>query len=99
MNGPQAMRDAYRVNKAGDPTFAQVFRAARLMQQCKVEFNVLCTVHDANVGHALEVYRFFRDEVGTRFLQFIPIVERATPETIEIANAGWGDRDHGRPLY
>ena len=66
MNGPQAMRDAYHVNKAGDPTFAQVFRAALLMQQRKVEFNILCTVHDAKVGHALEVYRFFRDEVGTR---------------------------------
>jgi uncharacterized protein len=26
-------------------------------------------------------------------------VERATPETIEIANAGWGDRNHRCPLY
>ncbi len=49
--------------------------------------------------HPLKVYRFFRDEVGTQYLQFIPIVERATPETIEIANAGWGDRNRQRPLY
>jgi uncharacterized protein len=74
-------------------------RAARLMQRHKVEFNVLCTVHDANVDHPLEVYRFFRDEVETQFVQFIPIVERATPEIIEIANAGWGDNNHKRPLY
>ncbi|HWB86584.1 MAG TPA: anaerobic sulfatase maturase [Bryobacteraceae bacterium] len=99
IDGPEAMHDAYRVNKAGDPTFGHVIRAARLMQQHKVEFNVLCTVHDANVDHPLEVYRFFRDELGTQFVQFIPIVERATPETIEIANAGWGDRNHQRPLY
>ena len=99
IDGPQAMHDAYRVNKAGDPTFAQVMRAARLLQRHKVEFNVLCTVHDVNVRHPLEVYRFFRDDVGTQFLQFIPIVERATPETIEIANLGWGDRNHRRPLY
>ena len=99
MDGPQPMHDAYRVNKAGDPTFSHVMRAARLMHRHKVEFNVLCTVHDVNVGHSLEVYRFFRDEVGARFLQFIPIVERATPETIEIANAGWGNRNHRRPLY
>src|SRR5215475_7780700 len=99
IDGPQALHDAYRVNKAGDPTFSQVMRAVRLMQRYGVEFNVLCTVHDVNVAHPLEVYRFFRDEVGSQFLQFIPIVERATPETIAIANAGWGDRNHQRPLY
>lgn len=99
IDGPRAMHDAYRVNKAGDPTFSQVMRAVRLMHRHRVEFNVLCTVHDVNVGHPLEVYRFFRDEVGTQFLQFIPIVERTTPEMIEIANAGWGDRNHRRPLY
>jgi uncharacterized protein len=99
IDGPEDMHDAYRLNKAGDPTFSRVMRAVRLMHQHKVDFNVLCTVHDVNVGHPLEVYRFFRDEVGAQFLQFIPIVERATPETIEIANAGWGDRNHERPLY
>jgi uncharacterized protein len=99
IDGPRAMHDAYRVNKAGDPTFSQVMRAAGLMQRHKVPFNILCTVHNVNVGHPLDVYRFFRDEVGGEFLQFIPIVERATPETVEIANAGWGDRNHRRPLY
>ena len=46
------------------------------MQQHGVEFNVLCTVHAQNADHPLEVYRFFRDELGARFIQFIPIVER-----------------------
>jgi uncharacterized protein len=93
------MHDAYRVDKAGAPTFSKVMRAARLMQDHRVEFNVLCTVHDANVGHPLEVYRFFRDELKTHFVQFIPIVERATPQLLEIANEGWGDSNHKRPLY
>ncbi len=99
IDGPQAMHDAYRVDKAGAPTFSHVMRAARLMQKHKVEFNVLCTVHDANVSHAVEVYRFFRDEVKTQFVQFIPIVERSTTELLEIANAGWGDHNRRRPLY
>ena len=47
----------------------------------------------------LEVYRFFRDEVKTQFVQFIPIVERSTTELLEIANAGWGDHNRRRPLY
>lgn len=50
--------------------------AARLMQQHQVDFNILCTVNAANAGHPLEVYRFFRDELGVEWLQFIPIVER-----------------------
>lgn len=99
IDGPQAMHDAYRVDKAGDPTFSQVMRAARLMQEFLVDFNVLCTVHNANAKHALEVYRFFRDEVKTQFVQFIPIVERSTMEFVEIANAGWGDANRRRPLY
>ena len=37
---------------------------------------MLCTVNAANQDHPLEVYRFFRDELGARHIQFIPIVER-----------------------
>ncbi len=99
IDGPRAVHDAYRVDKAGSPTFSRVMRAARLMQKCDVDFNVLCTIHKANADHPLEVYRFFRDELRTRFIQFIPIVERAAQETVEIANAGWGRRNLRRPLY
>jgi uncharacterized protein len=100
LDGPRAMHDAYRVDKGGGPTFDRVMRAARLMQERKVEFNILCTVHAANAPHPLEVYRFFRDEVRTQFIQFIPIVERATQASLPIANEGWGDRrEGGRPLY
>jgi uncharacterized protein len=48
----------------------------RLLEAHGVEFNVLTTLNAANAGHPLEVYRFLRDDVGTRFIQFIPIVER-----------------------
>ncbi len=32
-------------------------------------------------------------------MQFIRIIERATPELIEIAEAGWGDSNKSHPLY
>ncbi|MEZ5267476.1 MAG: SPASM domain-containing protein [Microthrixaceae bacterium] len=47
----------------------------------------------------LEVYRFFRDELDLRFMQFIPVVERSTEQLLSLANAGWGDRNTERPLY
>jgi uncharacterized protein len=76
LDGPRALHDAYRVDKAGKPTFDRVMRAARLLQHHKVEYNILTTVHAANEDHPLEVYRFLRDEVKAKFIQFIPIVER-----------------------
>lgn len=100
LDGPRRMHDLYRVDKGGRPTFDRVIRATRLMQAHRVEFNILTTVHAGNAGHPLEVYRFLRDEVGTRFIQFIPIVERVTPEMLPLANRGWGDRGNDRrPLY
>jgi len=99
MDGPRDMHDAYRVDKLGRPTFEKVERAARLMRRHGVEFNILCTVHAANVERPLRLYRFFRDELKARFIQFIPIVERVTPEIRDSANEGWGDRKSKRPFY
>ena len=76
LDGPRHLHDAYRHDKAGKSVFDKVVRAARLMQKHDVEFNILCTVNAVNSQHPLEVYRFFRDDLEVRYLQFIPIVER-----------------------
>ncbi len=76
LDGPREIHDVYRHDKGGKPTFDRVMRGVELMKKHGVEFNILCTVHAANADHPLEVYRFFRDEVGAQFIQFIPIVER-----------------------
>lgn len=100
LDGPREMHDLYRVDKGGRGTFDKVLAAARLMQKHGVEFNILTTVNAGNVNHPVEVYRFLRDEVGTKFIQFIPIIERVTPELLTIANSGWGARGSDpRPLY
>ncbi len=77
LDGPKALHDVYRKDKGGHGTFDRVLAAARLLQAHKVEFNILCTVNAANSRHPLDVYRFFRDELGAHYIQFIPIVERA----------------------
>ena len=76
MDGPRELHDFYRKDRAGRGTFDRVVRAARLLQKHKVECNILCTVNSKNAGHPLEIYRFFRDELGFPYIQFIPIVER-----------------------
>jgi uncharacterized protein len=100
VDGPQAMHDAYRVNKRGVGSFSDVMQGYRLLRRHEVDVNVLCTIHAANAEHPLDVYRFFRDELQASHLQFIPIVERTTEAMIPLANLGWGKRPGAdRPLY
>ena len=100
VDGPKDLHDVYRVNKGGAGSFDQVMRGLDYLKKHKVDFNILCTVHAANQDHPLEVYRFFRDELGAEYLQFIPIVERVTESMLPAANEGWSERPGGeRPLY
>ncbi|WBY01042.1 anaerobic sulfatase maturase [Ramlibacter tataouinensis] len=99
-DGPPALHDLYRVDKRGRGSFEQVRRGWDCLQRHGVDVNILCTVHAGNAGHPLEVYRFFRDELKAQYIQLIPIVERATEQTIQLANQGWGGMEgKDRPLY
>lgn len=100
VDGPRRLHDAYRVNKQNEGSFDEVIRGWNCLRKHDVDVNILCTIHAANAEHPLEVYRFFRDELQAQYIQFIPIVERATADTIDFANQGWaGPRGTDRPLY
>lgn len=75
IDGPRALHDAYRVDKRQKPTFDLVMRGLKVLQKYAVEFNTLTVVNRKNAQHPLEVYRFLK-EVGSGFIQFIPLVER-----------------------
>ncbi len=77
IDGPREVHDAYRVDKGGQPTFDRVMRGLETLQKHNVQFNTLTTVHRANSRYPLQVYRFLRD-IGSGYMQFIPIVERIT---------------------
>jgi len=100
VDGPRELHDAYRVDKGGQGSFDDVMRGFECLNRHGVDVNILCTVHAANADHPVEVYRFFRDELKTAFIQFIPIVERVTEQLLPVANQGWGERGSDpRPLY
>jgi len=88
LDGPRKLHDRYRHDKRGGRTFDRVMNAALLMQDERVEFNVLCTVNAANGAHPREVYRFFRDELGVNWIQFIPIVERVNSDGTTLLQEG-----------
>jgi uncharacterized protein len=99
VDGPREMHDAYRVDRRGRGTFDRVMAGWHQLRRHGVDFNVLCTVNAANQRHGREVYRFFRDTLKAEWVQFIPIVERASQDTVAIANLGWSKAGHKRPLY
>jgi uncharacterized protein len=92
VDGPRELHDTYRLDRRGQGTFDLVMKGWQALRKHGVEFNILCTVNAANQHHGRAVYRFLRDELGAKWVQFIPIIERATEATLAIANLGWSAR-------
>jgi uncharacterized protein len=82
IDGPAELHDKYRVDKRQQPTFAALMRGLELLKKHGVEFNTLTVVNRANSQQPLEVYRFLKS-IGSQFIQFIPLVERAAPENLK----------------
>ena len=89
IDGPAPLHDAYRINRGGRGTHAMVVRGWEALTRAGVETNILCTVNAANEEHGEQVYRYFRDDLGARYLQFIPIVERVRAADLAQAERGW----------
>lgn len=79
IDGPREIHDTYRVDRQGRGTWDKVMRGIQVLQKHKVEFNTLTCVHRGNARHGELVYRFLKG-IGSRYLQFIPIVERSGGE-------------------
>ena len=88
LDGPRHLHDFYRVDKGGAPTFDKVMRGLWLLQKHGVEYNILTTVNHINADHPVEVYRYLRDEVGTKWIQFIPVIERMNPDGLNLIQLG-----------
>lgn len=92
LDGPEAMHDLYRYNKAGRGTWKQVMAAVDLLQKRKVDFNILCVLSQANINHAKELYAFYK-KLGVDNVQFIPLSEfdadgKPLPFTVTAAQYG-----------
>lgn len=83
IDGPAALHNEYRYSKGGTPTFDRVMAAVALLHQYRVPFSALCVVNRKNAKRPTDVYRFLRDQIRPRVIQFIACVEpadfRSTP--------------------
>lgn len=88
VDGPQPLHDTYRVDKRSRGSFEQVMQGWKILKNHQIDFNILCTVNAANGDQPLEVYRFFRDQLGAEFIQFIPIIERVNEDGSTLIQSG-----------
>jgi len=114
LDGPKAIHDRYRLDRAGKGTFNRVMAAIRLLEKYKVDFNILTVVSGANAGHGQQVYEFFKKH-NFRYQQYIecldPIGEiqgsheySLTPKRYEtflkqVFDAWYRDMKAGRYVY
>ena len=75
IDGPRDLHDTYRLDKKQNSTFERVMAGLAVLKSHRVDFNTLTVVNRENSKRPLEVYRFLK-EIGSSYLQFIPLVER-----------------------
>jgi uncharacterized protein len=77
LDGPRHLHEIHRYDKKGRSSFDATVNGLKLMLRAKVECNVLVTVSREVSEEPLQVYTFLKD-LGVRFIQFNPVVERVT---------------------
>lgn len=82
MDGPADLHDKYRRSPTGKATHARVVAGLEHLKKHKADFNALVTVNRFNSRHPLKVYKYLTG-LGFDFLQFIPIVERVSRDSLE----------------
>ena len=92
MDGGAYVHDQNRRDGNGEGTYARVRRAVDRLQAVGIQPDLLCTVNAASLQDPLDVYRSLR-ELGTGWMQFIPIVVRRqdgglTPQSVTAAGYG-----------
>ncbi len=75
IDGPPELHDLYRCSRGGKPTCERVMQTVKLLHRYGIPFNALCVVNRMNARKPIDVYRFLRDEVRPRVIQFISGVE------------------------
>ncbi len=94
IDGPAEVHDHYRRTRNDKPTYEMVRAAAILMRARNVEYNALTVVSNHSVHFAKEIYAHHK-ELGIRFMQFIPCVERDPRNPGKAASFSVSAEDYG----
>lgn len=93
LDGVKDTHDLYRMDGAGDGTFARVMDTVRLFERRGVEYNILTVVNRQTAKRAEKIYNFYKKN-KLQYLQFIPCLD---PIEEEMGQAGFSltPREYG----
>lgn len=74
LDGPKEIHDMNRKFPNGSGSYKNVKNAIKLLDQHKVDYNILSVVNKAVAKHPTKVYQYFKKE-GYDYLQFIPCLD------------------------
>lgn len=80
IDGPKDLNDTYRKNQSNKGSHDKVIQGIEYLKKHDIEFNTLTVVSANNVNHPIEVYEYLK-EIGSQFIQFIPLVERISNQS------------------
>ncbi|MBR3035920.1 MAG: anaerobic sulfatase maturase [Lachnospiraceae bacterium] len=86
IDGDEAVHDANRKDLGGKGTYSLVKAAVERCIRAGIRPDLLCTVNAESVKDPLRVYRALRD-LGTGWIQFIPIVVKQEDGPVRAKNA------------
>lgn len=75
IDGPGEMHNNHRRTKTGGTTLKMALKGYELLMKHGVIPEILCVVNSGNVKYPLVIYDFFK-ELGTKYITFLPLVER-----------------------
>lgn len=93
IDGAKWLHDLHRKDAAGSDTYDRIVQAVRQLQAVGIQPDLLCTISAETARNGAETYRALQD-LGTGWMQFIPIVERAEdgqPTKESVSPEGYGE--------
>jgi len=89
IDGPGAFNDGLRRTPHGGAPRRTALESISLLAEHGVAFNTLTVVHRDNAAAPLAVYRFLK-QIGSTFIQFIPLVVRGERAELSVSAEAWG---------
>ncbi len=75
IDGPEDIHDRYRRDRGLHPSFERTMAGLQCLKKAGAQFNTMSVISKASEGRGLETYSFLKS-VGSRYMQFMPAVER-----------------------
>lgn len=97
IDGPGELHNRYRKTPERKPTLHKALEGFEILRNHGILCEVLCVVHTGNVKYPLVVYNFFKD-LGTKYLTFLPLVEKLPGKDSNVSQASVPSDEFGQFL-